>query len=107
MRVRSVPRDQRTVPAKQRLRCHRKQSYDAPGQQTTQRSQDGTIRGLVGRTTDLAPQNGDLVAEREQLHLIGTLRAQHDDHKTEHLSESKVSEPKARDAPGAVASAGR
>lgn len=88
------------MPGEERLGRHRKAEPGSAGEDAVQRSQEDTVGGLVGRTSDLASEHGDLVAQGKQLDLIGALRAHHDGDKLEYASDTEVDEsPKAATRP--------
>jgi len=81
-----------TVPGEQRLGRHREAGPARAGEEATQRRQERTIGGLVGKTSDLASEHSDLVTQRQQFDLVGALRANHQDSQLQQASEREVGE---------------
>jgi len=87
-----VPGYKPTVPGEQRLGRHQEAAPARAGEEATQRRQEGTVGGLVGRTSHLTSQHDDLVAQGQQLDLVGPFRPHQDDDKLEHMAKSEVDE---------------
>lgn len=60
------------------------------GEQAAERGQERPVGRLVSMTSDLAAEDGDLVAKREQLDLLGPLGAGEDDCQLEQATDGEV-----------------
>jgi hypothetical protein len=67
MRIGPLPTHQFSVPAQQSLRLDKEASSVSNRQKPAQRSEHCSIRWLQGRTRHLSAQDGDLVAQHDDL----------------------------------------
>jgi hypothetical protein len=67
--------DQAAVPAQQRLRLHKAARPARPGQHAADRGQQRPVGGLQPESWDLAAQDGELVAEHQDLKVFGAIAA--------------------------------
>jgi hypothetical protein len=63
------------VPAQQRLRLHEEARPAGLGQHAADRGQQGTVGGLQPESWDLAAQDGELVAQHQNLKVLGAITA--------------------------------
>ena len=70
VRISPAPSHEPTVPGEERLGRHREAGPTGAGEEPTQRGEEGTVGGLVGRTSELAPEHGYLVAQGQQLDVV-------------------------------------
>ena len=73
MGVGQVAGDQLAVPAKQGSRGDEERRPTRPGEQAGQGCQDDPVGGLQVGAVDLAMQDRDLVAQHQQLHVLGAV----------------------------------
>ena len=59
------------MPAQQRFRSDGQDAPRGPRQALAQQRQDEPVAGLPGRSLDLAPEDADFVAQRQQLDVPG------------------------------------
>ena len=64
-----------------------------PGQPPHERGEHGPIRPVHPRTWVAAAQDGDLVAQHEELDVLGRGGAAHQQDQPEHLPEDQIQEP--------------
>jgi hypothetical protein len=72
-RVGPGPCDEATVPAQQRLRLHEEARPAGPRQCPADRREQGTVGGLQPGTSDLAAQHPELMAQHQDLQILGGL----------------------------------
>jgi hypothetical protein len=70
-----APADELLVPAQQRRRLEQERAPHLPRQNAAERREQGTIRRLEPRASDLTPEHVQLVAQDENLDLLRVLRA--------------------------------
>jgi hypothetical protein len=63
------------MPAQQRLRPDEEARPASPGQDTADRCEQGTVGGLEPETRDLVTQHAELVAQDEDLEILGGVAA--------------------------------
>jgi len=92
--VRVGPRagDQAPVPAQQRLGLHEEARPAGPGQHAADRGQQGAVCGLKPGTWDLPVQHRELVAEDEELQVLGGVAAGEQHEQLDGASECQVGE---------------
>jgi hypothetical protein len=87
-----VPADQPPVPAQQRVWREQAAQPQRPGQQPGQRGQDRTVGPRQQRGFDLALELGDLVAQDEELGVLGPVRAGGQGESAEYLQHCELGE---------------
>jgi hypothetical protein len=92
MRIGPVSGDKATVPGEKVLGSHREAAPRRTGETAAQRGQQGAVGGLVSRTSDLASEHRNLVAQRQQLNLIRLLRAHQDYDELKCMAQREVDE---------------
>jgi hypothetical protein len=63
------------MPAQQRLRLHEEARPAGPGQHAADRGEQRPVGGLQPESWDLAAQDGELVAEHQDLKVLGGVTA--------------------------------
>ena len=65
------------MPGEQRGRRHSEDLPAGTGKKSAECSEQGPVSWLLRRTSDLTAEDGQLVAQSEQLDVVGALRADH------------------------------
>jgi hypothetical protein len=99
-RVRPGARDEAAVPAQQRLGLHEEARPAGPRQRPANRREQGTVGGLEPGTCDLAAQDCELVAEYQDLQILGGLAAGQQHQQLDGAAERQVG--KLRQHPGGL-----
>ena len=92
MRVSPAPGDQPAMPGQQGGGCHAEGCPGRARKESTEGGQQCAIGGLVGGTCHLAPEYLHLVAQSEELDLLGVLTAKEQEDQLEQLTEAEVDE---------------
>ena len=90
--VRPVPSDQASVPAQEGLGSDEERRPAFLCQESAQRSQPCPIDGGEGWPRLLAPQDLELVAQHQDLDLLGVARSQDEQDEREHSTDGEVGE---------------
>jgi hypothetical protein len=92
VRVGPAPSHQTSVPGEECRRCHAEACPAGAGEQPAERGKERPVCGLIRGTTDLASEHGDLVAQHEQLDVVGALGASRKDGELQQAPENEVDE---------------
>src|SRR5262245_48192414 len=90
MRVRPMAGDQLAVPTLQRVRLHWKPRPGRSGQRAAQRSQQCTIRPGQLRPRGVSAQDGELMAQDEDLELLRTSLPPEQPHEREQVPNDEI-----------------
>ena len=81
------------MPAQNRVRSDQKMGPQCAGKPLHERSEHGPVRPVQARPRVGAAQDGDFVAEDEELDVLGGGRATRQDDQAEHLPEDQIEQP--------------
>jgi hypothetical protein len=84
--------DQPPVPAQQRLRLHEEARPAGPGQDAADRGEQRPVGGLQPESWELAAHDGELVAEHQDLKVLGGVTAGHQPEQLDGTAQREVSE---------------
>jgi hypothetical protein len=84
--------DQPPVPAQQRLRLHEEARPAGPGQHAADRGQQRPVGGLQPESWDLAAQDGELVAEHQDLKVGGAITTSEQGEELDGAAQREVGE---------------
>ena len=84
--------DQPPVPAQQCLRLHEEARPAGPGQDAADRGEQRPVGGLQPESWDLAAQDGELVAEHQDLKVLGGVTAGHQPEQLDGTAQREVGE---------------
>jgi hypothetical protein len=87
-----APADHAAVPSKQRLGCDHEDRPSGPGQEWAERHQQRAVLGVEPRPWVLAAQNCQLVAEDQDLDLLGVRRPPAEHQQLEKAAQRRVDE---------------
>jgi hypothetical protein len=90
VRVGPASGNQFSVPAQQRRRSHEERVPQGTTQHPGQRGEQDSIGRLKIRSVDLTAQYRDLVAQHQDLDLLGAVTPQHQDDKLEGASQREI-----------------
>ena len=90
--VRPATGHEPAMPCQQRRRRHPETAPRTAREEATERREKRSVCRLVGGTSGLASENGDLVAESEQLDLFGPLGANEENDELKETAQGKVGE---------------
>jgi hypothetical protein len=79
------------VPGEQRGRRHAEACPPGAGEQAAEHDKERPVGRVEGRSLDLAPQHGHVVAKCQQLGLLGAIRAGEEDDEFEKVADGEVS----------------
>ena len=82
-----------TMPTQDRVRSDQTIATQCSGRPPDEGDEDGPIRPVQARSWVDPAQDGDLVAQHEELDVLGCGRAAHQQDQPEHLPEDQVQEP--------------
>ena len=82
------------MPAQDRVRGDQAMATQRSGQPPHERGEHGPVRSVHARSWVGATQDGDLVAQHEELDVLGRGRAAHQQDQPEHLPEDQVQQPR-------------
>jgi hypothetical protein len=80
------------VPGEQRRRWHAEGAPASTGKQSTECSEERTIRRCKRLALDLSSADGHFVAQCEELDLLNIVGAGQENHQLEHMADGKVDE---------------
>ena len=81
------------MPAQDRVRSDQAMATQCSGQPPDEGGEHGPVRPVHARSWVGAAQDGDLVAQHEELDVLGGGRAAHQQDQPEHLQEDQVQQP--------------
>ena len=81
------------MPAQDRVRSDQAMATQRSGQPPHESGEHGPVRPVHARTWVGAAQHGDLVAQHEELNILGGGRAGDQQDQPEHLQEDQVQQP--------------
>ena len=81
------------MPAQDRVRGDQAMATQCSGQPPHEGGEHGPVRPVHARSWVGAAQDGDLVAQHEELDVLGGGRAAHQQDQPEHLPEDQVQQP--------------
>ena len=84
--------DKAAMPAQDRVRGDQTMNPQCSRQPPHERGEHGPVRPIHTRTWVAAAQHGDLVAQHEELDVLGGGRAAHQQDQSEHLPEDRIQE---------------
>jgi hypothetical protein len=99
VRVRPVVGDQAPMPAQQRLRSHRERPPRATRQHPAERGQEQPVARREPRSPDLPAQDRQLVAQHQDLKLLGALAAPEQHHQLEQTTGKDVDQRQDQEPP--------
>ena len=93
VRVGPSSADEAAMPAQDRVRGDQAMATQCSGQPPDEGGEHGPVRPVHARSWVGAAQDGDLVAQHEELDVLGGGRAAHQQDQPEHLPEDQVQQP--------------
>jgi hypothetical protein len=79
------------MPGEQRGRRHSEDLPAGTGKKSAECSEQGPVSWLLRRTSDLTAEDGQLVAQGEQLDVLGAVGTSHKDDELEQASDGDIS----------------
>ena len=78
------------MPAQDRVRSDQSMATQCTGQPPHERGEHGSVRPIQARSWIGATQDGDLVAQHEELDILAGGRTAHQQNQTKHLPEDQA-----------------
>ena len=90
MRVGPVVGDEASMPTQDRVGSHEEDGPAVTAEHTRERGEDRSVGGFEARPCNLAVQHGELVAQHEDLDILGTISAATQHQQVDHEPDETI-----------------